>query len=159
MSIEKDPWFVVQRSESLASLLLTSRDDVRVHFQKEGDDGRDIWAEITDGGKPTGRVFIVQVKGTMQSDENKWLPTVKHFFTAGGSHTYLPTVVFVVNVRDNKAYFAWVSMPAEDSGQARLMIMPSPTFHELNNDAINHIVDQVKAWYSLLPKALIPKTA
>jgi len=49
MTTEKAPWFVVERSEALAGLLLTSRRDVEVRGEKKNDDGVDFLLAVNEG--------------------------------------------------------------------------------------------------------------
>src|SRR5579885_2948909 len=98
-SNKKEPWFVVERSEALAGLLLTSRDDVRVQKERKRDDGVDFLVAINTGEQLSTRLFVVQVKGTTSSNPNDWMQSVKQLFKGGGSLVFLPACVFVVNVR------------------------------------------------------------
>jgi hypothetical protein len=47
MSSTNEPWFVAERSEALAGLLLTSRKDVRVRDERKHDSGLDFLLEIS----------------------------------------------------------------------------------------------------------------
>ena len=68
MTDTKPPWFVTERSEALASLLLTSRNDVRVRSKQERDDGADCLVELDTGEALSTRLFFVPVKGTTSSN-------------------------------------------------------------------------------------------
>src|SRR5438876_8738801 len=102
MSNTKEPWFVVERSEALAGLLLTSRDDVRIQKESKRDDGVDFLVGINTGERLSTRLFVVQVKGTTSSNPNDWMQNVKNLFKGGGL-VFLPACVFVVNVRENRS--------------------------------------------------------
>lgn len=152
MANEKDPWFVVERSEALAGLLLTSRKDVKVRSERKTDEGVDLLVQVESDQAPSMRLFAVQVKGTVSSDRAEWLASVKHLFRAGS--IFMPACVFVVNVRGNEAYYAWVAEPVAREDGAKLNFVTSPTFHDLTLEAVNDIVARVHAWYDALPAQL-----
>lgn len=156
MATTPDPWFVTERSEALAGLLLTARTDVRIWKKTQLDD-RLILHVTTDTGDPVStQLFVVQVKGTMSADPNEWLAKVEPWFQDPDKPIWLPMCVFVVNVRENKAFYSWLTEPQVDDGVATLGASLTPQFHPLDQDAVNKIIDQVKAWYAALPKQLVP---
>jgi hypothetical protein len=156
MSSTNEPWFVAERSEALAGVLLTSRKDVRVRVERKHDGGLDFLVEIDTGNPLSTQLFVVQVKGTTSSDPNDWMENVQQLFRGPGSSIYLPVCVFVVNVRDNKALYAWVAEPQVEAKGATLRFHESGTFHPLDSAAVGDIIDRVKAWYHVLPNQLIP---
>lgn len=155
MSTTKEPWFVGERSEALAGLLLTSREDVRIRRERKLDNGLDFLVEIATGDPLSMRRFVVQVKGTMSSDPNDWMRSVKQLFRRGGGPFYHPVCVFVVNVRDNNAVYAWVAEPLIAPDGAKLRCPENGDFHPLNPAAVSGIIDRVNAWYEALPKQLV----
>jgi Domain of unknown function (DUF4365) len=156
MPTEKVPWFVVDRSEALAGLLLTSRKDVEVRGEKKKDDGVDFLLAVNEGEPLPTRLFLVQVIGTTSADPSEWMKGVKEIFQPKTGTLFLPVCVFVVNVRDNRALYAWVAEPCPDGQQAKLQFPPTPTFHELDQAAVDEIVNRVKAWYDVLPRQPMP---
>ena len=156
MSAKKDPWYVTERSEALAGLLLTNREDVSVRREQKRDSGIDFLVEIGTGNLQSARFFVVQVKGTTSSNPKDWMRDVKQLFPRSGIHTYLPTCVFVVNVRDNTAYYAWAAEPKAEAKSAVLKFYEKGDFRPLDAAAVDSIVDQVKAYYRELPKQLMP---
>ena len=54
MSTTREPWFVEERSEALAGLLLTSRKDVRVRDERKHESGLDFLV----GGNRRSRTLI-----------------------------------------------------------------------------------------------------
>jgi len=154
MSTTNEPWFVTERSEALAGLLLTSRKDVSIRHERKLDTGLDFVVEIETGDPLSMRQFVVQVKGTMSSDPNDWMRSVKQLFRGPGSRIYLPVCVFVVNVRDNKAVYAWVAEPLVVPDGAKLRFHEQGAFHPLDPTAVSGIIDRVNAWYEALPKQL-----
>jgi hypothetical protein len=81
---------------------------------------------------------------------------VKPLFRGPGSPIYLPVCVFVVNVRENNAFYAWVAEPQVEAKGATLRFHETGTFHPLDPAAVSDIIDQVKAWYQVLLKQLMP---
>jgi hypothetical protein len=156
MSNTKEPWFVVERSEALAGLLLTSRDDVRVQNERKLDDGVDFLVAINTGEQLSTRLFVVQVKGTTSSNPNDWMQNVKPLFNGNGRLVYLPACVFVVNVRDNRSQYAWVAEPVVEARGAKLVFHENGRFQGLDTSAVTDIVERVKAWYDALPKEFMP---
>jgi hypothetical protein len=156
MSSTNEPWFVAERSEALAGVLLTSRKGVRVRNERSRDNGLDFLVEIDTDDPLSTQLFVVQVKGAMSSDPNDWLQDVKPLFRGLGSPIYLPVCVFVVNVRENKAFYAWVAEPRVEAKGATLRFHESGTFHPLDTSVVSDIIDRVKAWYQVLPSQLMP---
>ena len=156
MSSTNEPWFVAERSEALAGVLLTSREDVRVRYERKHDSGLDFLVEIDTGDPLSTQLFVVQVKGATSSDPNDWIQEVKPLFRGQGSPIYLPVCVFVVNVRENEAFYAWVAEPQVEAKGATLRFHETGPFHPLDPAAVSDIIDRVKAWYQALPNQLMP---
>jgi hypothetical protein len=155
MAEQKDPWFVIERSEALAAFLLTNRKDVDVVVQRKRDDGVDLIVGLDGRTSPPTRLFVVQVKGTVSANPADWMQDVKQLFSTGGGQLYLPTCVFVVNVRDNKTLYAWIAEPTAEPDRATLKFHQAPAFHELNDAAVTEIVSRVKAFYDVMPRQLL----
>ena len=153
---QKEPWFVIERSEALAGLLLTSRGDVHIQNEKKTDIGIEFLLEINPGEVPSTRYFMVQVKGTTSFKAEEWMEGVKEIYKGSPKSIHLPTCVFVVNVRDNHSRYAWVAEPLIEGDAAKLRFHPLGQFHELDRTAIDTIVDRVTAWYDVLAQLLLP---
>src|SRR5690242_20738094 len=156
MSSTNEPWFVVERSEALAGVLLTSREDVHVRDERKHDGGMDFLVEIDTGDPLSTQLFVVQVKGTTSSDPDDWMQDVQPLFRGRSRPISLPVCVFVVNVRENRAFYAWVAEPQVEAKGATLRFHEMGAFHPLDPDAVGDIIDRVKAWYQVLPKQLMP---
>ena len=156
MSSTNEPWFVAERSEALAGVLLTSHEGVRVRDERKRESGLDFLVEIDTGDPLSTQLFVVQVKGATSSDPNDWMPDVEPLFGGRGGPISLPVCVFVVNVRENKAFYAWVAEPQVEAKGATLRFHETGRFHPLDPAAVSDIVDRVKAWYQALPKQLMP---
>jgi uncharacterized protein DUF4365 len=157
MPSDREDWFIGARSEALAGLLLTARDDVRVRSEEKKEDGVDFLVETKRGDPGSLRLFIVQVRGTTSSDRNEWLQSVNPLFRVNPQAIYLPACVFVVNVRDNHALYAWVAEPLVENESAKLLFHPPGDFHDLNKAAVDEIVGRVNQWYDVLPRQLVAK--
>lgn len=155
MSNATEPWFVRERSEALAGLLLTSRPGVHVRGpRKEG--GVDFLVEIDSDAAPATRVFLVEVKGTLSPDRGDWVRAVEPFFRSGPAEFSLPVCVFVVDVRTSQAAYAWRAEPLVQSGGPVLKRRDQPVFHPLDAAAVEEIVGRVTAWYDALMRQLQP---
>lgn len=149
----ENKWFVRERSEALASLLLTARDDVIVRSERERDCGADLIVELKEENRPLStKLFVVQIKGTV-SDKKQWMENVTPLFKAGPY--YLPTCLFVVDVRDNKAEYAWLAEPQVEEQSAKLMFSEQGDFHPLDHQAVGQIIDRVQKWYDALPRPAV----
>jgi hypothetical protein len=159
MTTEKIPWFVSERSEAFAGLLLTSRKDVRIQSKNETEGGVDFLVAVDEEGEPLStRLLVVQVKGTTSSDKAEWMQGVKELFQIPNRAIYLPACVVVVNVRDNRAFYAWVAEPLVVSQGAKLRFLPPGEFHDLDRPAVDRIVERIKAWYDVLHRQFVPAT-
>ena len=77
-------WFITERSEALASLMLTSRSDLSVRTENPQDDGVDFVVALNESDNvPTTKFFVVQVKGTLSSDQGDWTENVKQLYKKG----------------------------------------------------------------------------
>ena len=151
---EDRDWFITERSEALASLILTSRSDLNVRSENKQDDGVDFVVALKEPENvPTTQLFVVQVKGTLSSDQGDWTEHVKQLYKKGSAF-YLPACVFVVNVRTNDAAFAWVAEPHVKSDGVGLNFFEHPDFHPLDNAAVDQIVNRVRQWYDAMPRSI-----
>lgn len=145
-------WFITERSEALASLMLTSRADVTVTSESRKDDGVDLVVAINDAEGLHTRLFVIQVKGTTSSDKRVWVKNVKQLYLQ--KPPYLPACVFVINVQSNEATYAWVAEPLVEGKSAKLSFFKSPDFHSLDQNAVDNIISRVRQWYDAIPRSL-----
>lgn len=151
MPADNREWFIRERSEALASLFLTSRKDVHVRSEEGRDNGADLFVELQEGNSPAPKVFVVQVRGTLSSDKAQWMQSAEQLFKAGPS--YLPVCVFMINVRDNNAEYAWLAEPqVDEKNSARLTFFDHGDFHKLDSNAVDQIINRVKQWYDVIPR-------
>lgn len=146
--VTQSDWFLQERSEALVSLLLTNREDVAIRRDGGRDSAVDLIVELKDGGKePATMLLLAQVKGTLHSNRAEWENGVREMLQAGPYH--LPTCVFMVNVRDNHAEYAWLAEPRVEGKSAQLV--SNGSFQTFDQQAVDQIVSRVKAWYQALP--------
>jgi hypothetical protein len=157
MATQQEPWFVAARSEALAGLLLTSRDDVRVLREDKTEDGVDFMVGLSSNGKPSTRHFMVQVRGTADRDTMKWVESIRNAYQAHVGEFFLPTCLFLMSIRENRAYYCWIAEPQTEGNSAKLLFHHSFDLHDLDKEAVDRIVQQVKAWYDVLPAQLFQR--
>ncbi len=130
------------------------RTDLSVRSENKQDDGVDFVVALKEPDSTlTTKIFVVQVKGTLSSDQKDWTENVKQLYKKGKALS-LPVCVFVVNVRKNDAAYAWVAEPELKGGGVALNFFEHPEFHELNAEAVDQIIDRVRTWYDSMPRSL-----
>ena len=97
------------------------------------------------------------MKGTTSSDEGQWVENVKQLYTRGAF--YLPTCVFIINVRSNETAYAWVAEQQIEDNSAKLSLDQQPHFHALDRNAVDHIVNRVREWYDAIPRSFKAQTS
>ena len=98
MSSTNEPWFMTERSEALAGVLLTSREDVRVLFERKRDSLLDLLVKIDTGDPLSTQLLVVQVKASQSSDPNDWMPDLEPIF-----HMRAPDFPAYVRLRGERA--------------------------------------------------------
>jgi hypothetical protein len=156
MTNSTEPWFVAERGEALAGLILTSREDLCVRVERKHEIGPDFLVEIKTNDPLSTQLFIVEVKGTTSSSPQDWITQVRPLFRAPDSKIFMPVCVFLMNVVDKQGHYAWVAEPRVEKKGPILQFHESPDFHKLDASAVSAIIDQVKAWYQILQKQLQP---
>ena len=156
MTNTTESWFVTERSEALAGLLFTSHKDIRIRHKQEEDNTTAFLVEIATEEPPATRVFAVQVKGALSSTPGEWMDRVQPLFPSLDSPGSLLVCVVVVDVRENKAFYAWATEPRVEDKGATLHFPETPTFRPLETDTVSEISDRVRAWYDALPRQLTP---
>jgi len=119
----EQPWYIGLRSEALAIVSLTRRDDLLVsQQQKDKDTGLDLLVKITKDGNYTGRIFGVQVKATVSSSEliqdddifrlkNQEYNNLKVF-----RDLPFPVCLFFFTLDNDKGYYRWILEPIIHEG-------------------------------------------
>ena len=92
----------------------------------------------------------------MSSDPKDWMQGVKQLFRGSSGAVYYPACVFVINVRDNTAFYAWSAEPFGEKNAATLKFHEEGEFLPLDKKAVNQIIDRVRDFYRAMPKKTVP---
>lgn len=147
-------WFVGQRAEDLAVVLLT-RFPVSVTREVNGGRGLDLRITV-DPDKPGVREFGVEIKGTMQ---------IRHFVdqrqrvlpeAIRGSRRMLkdcpfPVALMVFDVKTDNGFFGWLLAPVISESQAGLTEVAPVSVEPATDDAIFRALSQIREWYRSRP--------
>jgi Domain of unknown function (DUF4365) len=153
----KEAWFVLERSEALASLLLGSRSDIYIRSERKTDEGIDFIVQLAPADPMTTRWFMVQVKGTLTSDKSLWMENAKQLFSVNNKQLYCPVCLFIIDVRTNNAEYSWIAEPLVQGDKAVLQFHQTGDFQPLNESVVDEIVKRVHGWYDVLPQQLLPQ--
>lgn len=150
----KQPWYIGLRSEALAVVYLTGRDDLIVSQQKQGQGVLDFSVTITKDGNYTGRIFGVQVKATVSSSEliehddmfklkNQEYNKLKNF-----RDLPFPVCLFFFTLDNDKGYYRWILEPIiKEGNNVALKFNENQELKNLNDQEINNIIAMVNNWY------------
>jgi hypothetical protein len=144
---KQEPWFIEERAVAFASLVLTSRKDVRVRAHAGADMAIDLLVEVLKDGKSALRFFGVQLVGYLD------LPDIRHADERVLSHLSrspsdsIPICVFVIGVRKPEGIYRWVVEPIIEDGQPLLRRDGEPNWQALDETGVARLVDQVSDWY------------
>jgi hypothetical protein len=136
----------------MAVVLLTRRDDLAVERER-ADRGFDILVDILRDGKPSGRVFGVEVKGTSQADRNGHPDANRQTRISAETLQPLrdlpfPVCLFLFEMETDRSWYGWLKEPDADPSRPRELILhPTLPLAPLGNEQLNEIVDRVNAWY------------
>jgi hypothetical protein len=150
MPTTDNSWMLSFRSEAIAMLRLTSRDDLSVRRTNGKDSGPDFLVAIREKKVETSRLFWVHVKGLIDIPPGKWGSQVRQLFAK--ADYYFPALALCVDVRTEAAGYAWLAEPCVVDGQAKLVTHTRPRFESFDNDSLQAIVNAVNAWYDALPR-------
>jgi hypothetical protein len=150
---KKPPWYIEQRGQALAVLLLTDRSDLRIRSGDSSDAGPDLVVEITKDGRPTQRLFGVRLKGVTSSPSEKEASRLLAALPAApeASEFTFPVCGFLFDVKRNDGFYAWLVEPVV-SGDGKPGLEPVADLRAMRLGAaeIDSIVDRVNRWYDAL---------
>lgn len=148
----KEAWYIGQRSEALAVMYLTRRDDLIVSRQKE-EHGLDFLVTLLKDGGYSGRLFGVQVKATastaklIQRDDSVEIKLNLDPLRSLAELPF-PVCLFFFTLENDKGYYKWILEPIfEDQSNSKLCFNKSNSFKELTNEEIGNIISSVNTWY------------
>jgi hypothetical protein len=147
MAVAEDRFFET-RAAQLAIVHLTRHSDVHV-TQEPQDYGVDLLVSLLEDGRNVGRLLAVQVKAVSSKDRISSKSTDQEFWRQEAAfHTFrLPLCLFVFNMENDQGYYRWVRQPDSSLENRRLVSGENGEFKALNKEALNKILDSVRAWY------------
>lgn len=153
---EQEPWYLGQRAEALAMVILTRRSDLKIQNLGGTDSELDLMVELTRDGRETGRRFGIQLKSRIDPvpEESARLAEWVSPTTPALPITF-PVCAFLFTMRDEGAYYYWIAEPGvEDRSIPKLRRPTSPDLMPLDNPGLERLVTQVDRWYEALTVAL-----
>jgi hypothetical protein len=160
-------WYIAERSEALATLFLTRRNDLEVipagRYGRSA--GYDLLVRLKPDDAPVDMTFGIEVKG-VRSEKRRGKSSFLVNYARGEIFDIgLPICVFLFAVDDEQGYYRWLFEPViSPHGKAELRfgldVTPDdPARHEqvsirsdfepLTGLAIDVIIERVKHWYAL----------
>jgi len=149
----KEAWYIGQRSEALAIMYLTRRDDLIISRQKEEERGLDFLVTLLKDGGYSGRLFGVQVKATVSTPKLVQRDDIIEIKSAlkplqSLAELPFPVCLFFFTLENNQGYYKWILDPVlEGQSNSKLFFNKSNEFKKLNDDAIGNIISIVNSWY------------
>jgi hypothetical protein len=149
----KEAWYIGQRSEALAIMYLTRRDDLIISRQKEKDRGLDFLVTLLKDGGYSGRLFGVQVKATVSTPKLVQRDDIIEIKSAlkplqSLAELPFPVCLFFFTLENDQGYYKWILDPVlEGQSNSKLFFNKSNEFKKLNDDAIGNIISIVNRWY------------
>jgi hypothetical protein len=145
---KQEPWFIEERGEAFAKLVLTEHHEVKVQSYAGTDMAIDLLVEILKDGKSTLRFFGVQLVGYLDlPDVHDADERVLSHFGRDPSEAMLPICAFVIGVRKPDGIFRWVVEPVVENGRALLHRDGEGNWHPLDETGVGRLITQVNAWY------------
>jgi hypothetical protein len=149
----KEAWYIGQRSEALAIMYLTRRDDLIISRQKEKDSGLDFLVTLLKDGGYSGRLFGVEVKATVSTPklvQRDDIVEIKLDLAPLQSLAELPFPVclFFFALENDQGYYKWILDPVlEGQNTSKLFFNKSNEFKKLDDEEISSIISVVNSWY------------
>jgi hypothetical protein len=147
-------WFIAQRAEDLAIVLLTR---FPVTVTREADIGRgpDLRVVI-DPDKPGFREFAVEIRGTMRLhdvvDEHDCVrPQLLRASQRMLKDCPFPVAIMVFDVATDAGFFGWLLTPVIQGGKAGLVKAEPVSVEPATNERIANALSQIRDWYGARP--------
>ncbi len=148
-----EAWFVSQRAESLAIILLTEF-PVRVTKEADPDRGLDLRV-IVDPEKPRLWEFGVAIKGTTHIhqlvDHDKVRPQVVRSAQKLLKGCVFPVALLVFDVATDEGLFGWLLKPEIPAVEARLLEPKTVRLERATKQRIARALSEVRRWYEARP--------
>jgi hypothetical protein len=145
---KQEPWFIRERAEAFASLVLTEHHDVKVRPYAGTDMSIDLLVDVLEAGKSNARMFLVQLSNHLDlPDRQEWDKMVFSHLGRNPFEREHPICVFLIGVRKPEGYYRWVTEPVVHDGRATLNRDGERTWHPLDEKGLARLIEQVNAWY------------
>ena len=141
------PWFVEERTEHLAMMHLTRREDLRVARHREHR-GMDLLVTVLNDREFSGRQFGVVLKARTSGSKP---PRADSRTIAQEREHYrdvpFPVCMLFFSLDTDRGYYRWIVEPRVDEGSPVLEMPGQMIFCELSPSSLDTIVARVNAWY------------
>jgi hypothetical protein len=145
--------FIGERTRSLATVVLTRREDLKV-TAADGDAGPDLYVRIEHGKGGGERKFGVVLRGEMatvgpERANRAVRPALESLSKIGNFPC--PVCLFFFTMEKDEGWYTWVDEPVvSDDGVPRLDLHSEANCRPLDKPAVDDIVDRVSRWYDTL---------
>jgi hypothetical protein len=149
MDREFKQWFIAERAQALAFILLTRRDDLDVKETRE-DNGLDYTVYLksrTDVGKrPFGVHMAAGMTPVTLDQASKQMKPALQEVQAIGPFPF-PVCLFYFTVKNDQGYFAWAYEPVVTERGHGLRSHAEARCRTLDDESLEEIISTVKRWY------------
>ena len=157
-----EPWYVSERAESLAFVLLTGF-PVQVKREAERDKGLDLRV-VVDPKKQGLREFGVEVKGTTRidtlfSNDYRVRPQLIRAARKQLRGYIFPVALLLFDVTTDEGFFGWLLQPVVTPDGARLEEPDPISMQMATNARIEKALSEVRDWYEARPLRMNGKAA
>jgi hypothetical protein len=165
MSTRAEAEYVGRRAELLAQLVLTRRKGVSVLSLGSGDVGIDLVAHlppipVQGFVKPIQPSLAVLVKGTSEELDRvedasayareSWKPR------SANPLILSPVVVLLFSMEGDQGFYSWLEKPRlYPEGAPGLVFLEKPDKIKSTLKSIEHVFDEVEAWYTRMAQILL----
>ncbi len=149
-----EAWFVGDRAENLAIVLLT-RFPVSVRRETDNHQGLDLRV-VVDPDKPGFREFGIEIKGATRISQ---LVDQHHRVRAAAIRASrqvlkdcpFPVALMMFDVTRDEGFFGWLLAPVVSGAQAGLTEVDPVSVEPATNETIAHALSQIRDWYKAGP--------
>lgn len=162
--ITEQSFQISKHAEVLATVCLTRRSDLSVIpvSRYNRDAGYDLLVQLNNKKSDVNMSFAIKVKGMLGSNLEQSNNFAVHYVRGQIANGGLPVCVFLFDVDSEQGYYRWLYEPImHDDGRPYLRLDRQVedsdnhskrrkirwAFQQLDDGAIERIIDQVKNWY------------
>lgn len=151
--------FIESRAFSLASVVLTRRDDLELTTFRSG--RLDIMARVASGDASREKYFGVglhasaeRLASPKEADRHLAAEMKRRGAEAVPILLPFPALALDFSMPDDAAFYTWTNEPALDAeGAAMIRTVLAPACAKFDRKALDRVVEQVKDWYDRLFEA------